>query len=146
MSDPKFPRWPNIEIALMHWAVATYPTELPGGYMGGHVGRDYPDPLAGYFFRPRRWSTGGRTKTNDYPVVDIEVLHGTYEGAEALIESIDSDLLGYPLRIATPTSVTPSGVVVIDHVEQTRAPIEIEYFGDSSVWRFGATYQFSLRR
>ena len=141
MSDPEFPRWPNIEIVLMHWVTAAYPTELPGGYAGGHVGRDDPDPLDGYYFKPRRWPTGGRTKLNDYPMVDIEVFAPTYDEAEALIESIDSDLLSYPVRMTTPT-----GVVVIDHVEQTRAPIEIEYFGDSSVWRFGATYQFSLRR
>lgn len=140
MSDPQFPRWPNIEIVLMHWAVATYPSNFPS-FDGKYVGRDYPDPLESTFFHPRRWPTGGRTKLNDYPMVDIEVLAKTYDEAEALIESIDSDLLSYPVRMTTPT-----GVVVIDHVEQTRAPIEVPYFGDDSIWRFGATYQFSLRR
>lgn len=145
MSDPKFPRWPNIELVLMHWAIATYPSDFLE-FDGRYVGREYPDPLESVFFRPRRWPTGGRTKLNDYPMVDIEVLAKTYDEAEALIESIDSDLLGYPLRITVPTDVTPSGVVVIDHVEQTRAPIPIDFFGDDSIWRFAATYQFSLRR
>lgn len=141
MSGSDFPRWPNIEISLMHWAVAKFPTEFPGGYNGGHVGLDFPDPVVDYFFKPWRWPTGGRTKLNDYPVVDIEVLGHDYDGTEALIESIDTELLKYPVRIATPT-----GVVVLDHVGQTRAPTRIEYFGDSSVVRFGATYQLSLRR
>jgi hypothetical protein len=135
------PRFPNIEVVLMHWAVAKFEDEFPGGYEGGHVGLDFPDPVADYFFKPRRWPTGGRTKLNDYPLVDIEVLGLTYDGTEDLIESIDAELLGYPLSIATPT-----GVVVLDHVEQTRSPVRIEYFGDSSVVRFGATYQLSLRR
>lgn len=137
----ELPRWPNIEVVLMHWAVTTFEDAFPGGYEGGHVGKDFPDPIENYFFKPWRWPSGGRTKLNDYPLVDIEVLGRDYDGTEDLIESIDAKLLGYPVRIATPT-----GVVVLDHVEQTRAPVKIDYFGDSTVVRFGATYQLSLRR
>lgn len=137
----EFPRFPNIEHVLMHWAAATWPDEFGPDWESGHVGRKYPDEFDGWFFRPRRWPTGGRTKLNDYPMVDIEVIGQDYEQVEALIESMDVALLGYPLSIATPT-----GVVVLDYVEQTRSPVEIPFFGDSSVVRFQATYQLSLRR
>lgn len=141
MSANDFGRFPNIEKVLMHWAAGRWPTEFPGGYEGGHVGVEDPDPIDGYFFKPRRWPSGGRTKLNDYPLVDIEVLGRDYDGVEDLIESMDAVLLGYPVRVTTPT-----GVVVLDHVEQTRAPVRIPYFGETAVARFGATYQLSLRR
>lgn len=141
MAANEFPRWPNIEIVLMHWVTAKWPTEFGPDWESGKVGREYPDEFDGLFFRPRRWPTGGRTKLNDYPVVDIEVLGSSYTQVEALIESMDTALLGYPLSIATPT-----GVVVLDYVEQNRAPVEIPFFGDTSVVRFQATYQLSLRR
>ncbi len=82
---------------------------------------------------------GPSTRLNSYPVLDIEVFAPTYAAAVSLSERISAYLLGYP------RSVESGGrIVVIDLVEETRPPVELPW--DDNVRRFGATYQFSVRR
>lgn len=136
MSDV-LPRYKNIADVLSVLLRETFPAELPNE---DHVGLVFPDDESGYFVRLERLPAPGRTKLNDYPLVDVDVVAPTYAQAEALSESISMLFLGYPHSIAT-----PSGVAVLDSVDETRSFSEVPY-PDSSYRRLAATYQFSLRR
>lgn len=127
-------------MVLFQLFTESFPTELPGGVTGGHVGINYPKDTVegGYFVRVEKLG-GQRDRQNDFPLVDVEVTAPTYDEAEGLIESIDLLLLGYPHSIAT-----PSGVVVLDLAFVTRAPGEIPWDGPGR--RLAATYSLSLRR
>lgn len=102
------------------------------------VGSVFPENETGPFVRIEKLG-GVRTRLNDYPSVDIEVVAPTYAQAESLSESISMLLLGYPHSIAT-----PSGVAVLDSVDETRSFAETPY-PDSSYRRLSATYDLSLR-
>lgn len=136
MSDV-MPRYKNISTVLSILLRDKFPTELP---TSKHVGLNFPDEGFGHFVRLERLPAPGRTKLNDYPLVDVDVIAPTYAQAEALSESISMLFLGYPHSIAT-----PSGVAVLDSVVETRSFSEVPY-PDSSYRRLAATYQFSLRR
>lgn len=103
-----------------------------------NVGSVFPDQDGGIFVRIEKLG-GVRTRLVDYPTVDIDVVAPTYGQAESLSESISMLLLGYPHSIAT-----PSGVAVLDSVDETSSFAELPY-PDSSYRRLSATYDFSLR-
>lgn len=102
------------------------------------IGSVFPEQEDAAFVRIEKID-GIRTRLNDYPVVWIDVIAPTYGQAESLSESISMLLLGYPHSIAT-----PSGVAVLDSVDETSSFAEYPY-PDSSYRRLSATYEFSLR-
>jgi hypothetical protein len=102
------------------------------------VGSVFPEHEVGPFVRVEKID-GGRTRLEDYPAVWIDVVAPTYAQAFSLSESISMLLLGYPHRVAT-----PSGVAVLDSVDETSSFAEYPY-PDSSYRRLSATYEFSRR-
>jgi hypothetical protein len=106
-----------------------------------HVGVDFPrtnEPMP--FVRVEKIPLGRRTRLNDHPVVEVEVLASSRAGAKSLIERIDAYLLGYPHSVTI-----SSGVVVLDAVTVPVAPASRPW-DDTTVRRFAGTYQFSVRR
>jgi hypothetical protein len=130
-----YTRFPNIEDVLRYLLLDKFPDELPDET---RIGSDFPDSDNGYFVRIEKMG-GVRTRLVDYPTVDIEVVAPTYGQVESLSESISMLLLGYPHTIAT-----PSGVAVLDSVDETSSFAEYPY-PDSSYRRLSATYDLSLR-
>lgn len=128
-----YTRFPNAEDALRALLIDKF-AELNED----NVGSVFPDRESGPFVRIEKLG-GIRTRLNDYPTVDIDVVAPTYAQAESLSESISMLLLGYPHSIAT-----PSGVAVLDSVDETSSFAEYPY-PDSSYRRLSATYDLSLR-
>lgn len=131
-----YTRFQNIEDVLSALFRDKFPTELPDE---SHVGSIFPEDDDGFFVRIEKLG-GVRTRTNDYPTVWIDVVAPTYAQAESLSESISMLLLGYPHSIATPT-----GVAVLDSVDETSSFAEETPYPDSSYRRLSATYDLSLR-
>lgn len=133
-----YPAWSPIADVLSVLLRQKFPTELPNK---DHVGLNFPtsDGFSGHFVRLERLPAGGSTRLVDYPLVDVDVIAPTWAETNALSESIRMLFLGYPHRIATPT-----GVAVLDSVDETRSFGEVSYPG-SSYRRLAATYQFSRR-
>jgi hypothetical protein len=130
-----YTRFKNIEDVLSALFRDKFPDELPDE---DRVGSIFPENDGGYFVRIEKLG-GGRTNLNDYPTVWIDVVAPTYGQAESLSESISMLLLGYPVSVATPT-----GVAVLDSVDETSSFAETPY-PDSSYRRLSATYDLSLR-
>lgn len=131
--------WSPISDVLSILLRGKFPAELPSK---DHVGLNFPtaESFSGHFVRLERLPAGGSTRLVDYPLVDVDVIAPTWAQANALSESIRMLFLGYPHRIATP----PTGVAVLDSVDETRSFGEVPYPG-SSYRRLAATYQFSRR-
>lgn len=127
-----YTRYPNIEDVLS----LLFQGKL--GLDADQIGSVFPEGDEGSFVRVEKVG-GVRTRLNDYPSVWIDVVAPTYAQAESISESISMLLLGYPLSIAT-----PSGVAVLDSVDEVNSFTEAPY-PDSSYRRLSATYDFSLR-
>lgn len=108
---------------------------------GTQIGVEYPADLASRLPYAAIERIGGpRTRLNDYPLLDVEVFASSRTQAESLSERIDALLLGYPHSVMVGTRH-----VAIDSVTPLTTPRRIPW-DDANVRRFGATYQFSVRR
>lgn len=92
------------------------------------------------FVRIEKTQMSRRLRLTDHPVVDIEVLSGTRDGAKSLIERIDAHLLDYPHSV-----VISSGLAILDMVTVPRSPAS-QPWDSPNVRRFAGTYEFSVRR
>lgn len=82
--------------------------------------------------------SGGRLQRAS--LVDVEHFADTYRGAKMQAEAFSAYLLGYPRSVSV-----DERLVVLDMVVETRPPVEMPW-DDSSIRRFAATYQISVRR
>ena len=128
-----YTRFSNIEDVLR-----VFLADKISGLEQEDIGSVFPENEDGVFVRVEKLD-GTRTRLEDYPVVWIDVVAPTYAQAESLSESISMLLLGYPHSVAT-----PSGVAVLDSVDETSSFAEYPY-PDSSYRRLSATYEFSRR-
>jgi hypothetical protein len=115
------------------------------------VARDFPDEFVKMgtaledvetnlpFFRCEViGGSGGRL--NRTSLVDWEVFADTYRQGKSLSERLSAYFLGYPRSVTL-----DERLVVLDMVVETRPPVEMPW-DDSSIRRFAATQQFSVRR
>jgi hypothetical protein len=133
-----FQPYPDIEDAIRGILLRDFASDLPSA---PHVGVDWPASDAVLpFVRVEKVAPSRRTRLNDYPSVDIEVLAATRGGAKTLIERIDAHLLDYPQTV----TIT-SGRVVLDMVTVPIPPRAMDW-DSPNVRRYAGTYQFSVRR
>jgi hypothetical protein len=133
--------YPDTEEALMDLIVFWYP-ELatdPADASLFHVGAnwpDVPDILAMLPLVRVRNIGGNDDRITDHPLIDVDVLHLTFNQARDLARGIQGRLLGYPHRV---------GSVVIDKVRTAMRPHDVPW-DDDRVSRFYASYQLDARR
>lgn len=127
-----YTRFPNIEDVLR----ALFVDKL--GLTEDQVGSIFPENDEGPFIRIEKIG-GIRTRLNDYPSVDIDVVASTYGQTESLAESVSMLILGFPHRVTLGELAC-----VLDAADETRSFTEVPY-PDSSYRRLSATYDLSLR-
>lgn len=135
-----FSDFPNIEHALYR----TFERDMPDIFEvdDPRMGSEFPDEVTDDllpFVRVERIG-GPRTRLNDHPLVDIDVLARTRDDARSLAERISTLLFSYPGMV-----VVGSRGVKFDSVDNPRTPARVP-FDDDTVRRYGATYQISVRR
>lgn len=122
----------DIELAIM----ALLDRDVPE--IASKSGTSWPSPFTYPCVRVERLP-GRRTRLNDYPWVDIEVLD---EGAKGklVLEAIDTALASYPGGVAVGT-----GFVKLELVDVPTPPRRLPW-SDDRVRRYAATYQLRARR
>lgn len=107
--------------------------------IGDRWGTREQDIVAGGWYLLLQRVGGASTRLNGYPTLDLDLFAPSYAQGVSLSERISAYLLGYPRSVRI-----GSRLIVIDDCEELRPPVEVPW--DDNVRRFGATYQFSVRR
>jgi hypothetical protein len=121
--------FPKITLVLKTWLETRFPD------LAGRVGLEWPGEDVMPFARLEKIG-GTRTKMEDYPVVDIELLLPALAGGDSLVEALDAALLSYPMKV---------GSVVLDSVVVNRSMTELPW-DNGAARRFAGTYSFTVRR
>lgn len=131
-------RAPDIEMALLDWVKTIDPALADeDGMVDTHVGNDTPGPSLDQrlpFVVIERVG-GPDTLHTDYPVISVDVFGRNRMEAYDVAESIRTGLLT-PLLFA-------GGVVIDSATTRTFAKAP---WGNPAVFRWGATYELSVRR
>lgn len=101
-------------------------------------GTEWPSPLTYPAVRVERLP-GRRDRLNDYPWIDIEVLHEGTAG-KLVLEAIDTALASYPDGVAV-----GDRFVKLELVGVPTPPRRLPW-SDDRVRRYAATYQLRARR
>lgn len=125
-----------MEILLLRWYPELEPDD-PDDPSDFRIGRVFPPDLFAKLPFVRLRDIGGNDDgLTDFPLVDVDVFHFTFDQARALAKGIRARLLSYPHH---------AGTTVLDKVRTAMRPHDVPW-DDDRVARFYASYTISARR